>query len=328
MDMMEDFSLADELAGTRIEIGKEVFEAHLVVQEETRSALDPAGNIDEVLTRLKEIIEIERKALNPKNALFASLYLYVTAVVKATIDHQIRDTKTLNFQDNDRMADLDVIFANRYLDAYYAFKNGEPVSESWKIALGERNTDHMIPLQNILMGINAHINLDLGIATSEAVRRSKKADDMLDIKVDFNTINIILNKLTMTVEHSLADSSLLLKNLIKYGKGFESKIAGFSIEVAREAAWTFSMEHYLSKDKGKTIKGKDGKVAKYAEQLYEPNNRWVKLVIKGMKLLERKSTTQVIDQLLKDVEKATNISYNHLPEIVKVNPNDSILAID
>lgn len=105
------------------------------------------------MTRLKEIIEIERKALNPKNALFACLYLYVTAVVKATIDHQIRDTKTLNFQDNDRMAELDVIFANRYLDAYYAFKEGEPVSESWKMALCARNRDQMIPFWQSIKNI-------------------------------------------------------------------------------------------------------------------------------------------------------------------------------
>lgn len=300
-------------------------DAHVEITEDKKAT--PASNdvlmsIDEVLIQLKEIVSKERAAENPKNALFATLYLYVTAVVKATILGKIKDSGKLKFEDNKRMENLDVIFAKRYIDAYNAYKNGQPLSESWKRALGFENTDAMIPLQNILMGINAHINLDLGIATSEAVRIAGDnpafQNDMMSIKGDFNTINVILNKLTKTVEKSLAQSSILLQNVIKYGKDFESKIAGFSIEVAREAAWTFALETYVTKDLDKTIKEKDAKVANYAKELSQPSNGWIQFVVKIMKMLERKSTGDVVDLLLKDLETGSNIKYSELPDLVAV----------
>jgi hypothetical protein len=71
---------------------------------------NPAKNIDEVIARLTDIIDISRQEPG-RMGYFAALYRKVTIKVKQGV---------LNgrFEDGARMERLDVNFANRYLEAY------------------------------------------------------------------------------------------------------------------------------------------------------------------------------------------------------------------
>jgi hypothetical protein len=76
----------------------------------------PASSIDDVLQRLDAIIAqatIERDRLG----FFAVLYRTVTTAIK----HGISAGR---FEDGRRMERLDVVFANRYLAAFDAHRNG------------------------------------------------------------------------------------------------------------------------------------------------------------------------------------------------------------
>ena len=77
-----------------------------------------ATTIDEVIERLGAIIE-ESVRTESRLGYFASLYNRVTITVRDGV-------KTGRFEDNARMERLDVLFANRYLDAYDAYRRGEP----------------------------------------------------------------------------------------------------------------------------------------------------------------------------------------------------------
>ena len=79
--------------------------------------------IDEVLEALDGIIK-QAEENNDTAGYFAALYRKVTARVKQGIASN-------EFEDGARMEQLDVIFANRYIDAYVAWKNDEPVTASW-----------------------------------------------------------------------------------------------------------------------------------------------------------------------------------------------------
>jgi len=72
-----------------------------------------------------------------------------------------------HFDDGPRMEQLDVAFAKRYLDACRIYRENKAVQESWKRAFMLSDQYWPIVLQHLLMGINAHINLDLGIAATE-----------------------------------------------------------------------------------------------------------------------------------------------------------------
>ena len=138
---------------------------------------------------------------------FAALYRTVTYVVKERCDEGF-------FEDNDRMRRLDVIFANRYFAAYDAYykQNDEP-SKSWQVAFDHTKLKQLIILQHLLMGMNAHINLDLGIAAAEVADEWGALDDSL--LGDFNRLNNILAGLIDRVQEEIGNVSPLLKFLDK-----------------------------------------------------------------------------------------------------------------
>src|SRR3954468_6636993 len=85
-----------------------------------------AGTIDEIITRLDDIIAHTR---NEKSRLgfFAVLYRNVTLKVREGIKANL-------FEDGPRMERLDVIFASRYLDAYESFRQGRRPSKCWLVS--------------------------------------------------------------------------------------------------------------------------------------------------------------------------------------------------
>jgi len=55
--------------------------------------------------------------------------------------------------------------------------------------------------QHLLLGMNAHINLDLGVAAA----RVCPADQLPNLKNDFDRINLILSDLIGAVQEELAE---------------------------------------------------------------------------------------------------------------------------
>src|SRR5882762_1405787 len=118
-----------------------------------------ATTIDGVLQELIGIID-ESQRTGDRGGYFAALYYKVTAKVK---DGMARG----ELADGARMEQLDVLFGGRYLAALTAWKAGGEPSASWKMAFEASRRGSVLVLQQLLLGISAHINLDLGIAASE-----------------------------------------------------------------------------------------------------------------------------------------------------------------
>lgn len=184
--------------------------------------------IDDVILVLDNIIaecELNESPLG----YFAVLYQKVTIEVKAGIAAGF-------FDDGPRMEQLDVVFARCYLDAYFNFQQGKPVSQSWQKAFAIAEEYWPIALQHLLMGMNAHINLDLGIATAEVSR----GENMADMEHDFNRINEILSSLLHEVEGDLSLVWPGLKFILKHTGKVDDYLVDFSIKLARDGAWKFA----------------------------------------------------------------------------------------
>ena len=134
-----------------------------------------ASNTSEVIEIINTIIS-DAKADNSRHGYFATLYKQVTLQVKQGIDEG-------RFTEPARMDRLDTVFANRYFEAYGKFKKGQ-ATRSWRVAFRHNKSQELIILQHLLLGINAHINLDLGIAVAEL-----NLDDFDSFKGDFDQIN-------------------------------------------------------------------------------------------------------------------------------------------
>ena len=113
------------------------------------------ATIDEVIAQLEKIItwcEINNNCAG----YFAVLYYKVTCKVKEGINNK-------DFEDGVRMEHLDVAFASRYLDAFYSWIAGKQTTNSWQVAFDSVSENTSLVLQHLLLGMNPHINLDLGL---------------------------------------------------------------------------------------------------------------------------------------------------------------------
>lgn len=185
----------------------------------------PAETVDEVLDRLDGVISAARRERS-RVGYFASLYRNVTARVREAI---LRG----DFEDGGRMAVLDVAFANRYLEALHRFSAGEPTSKCWEEAFGATRRWRPIVLQHLLLGINAHINLDLGAATAAV----SSGGALAGLRRDFDAVNGILCAMLDDVQDRLTRIWPLMGLLDRVGCRTDEAVLHFSILHARDAAW-------------------------------------------------------------------------------------------
>ena len=100
-----------------------------------------------------------------------------------------------------------------------------------------RSTGHdpagSIILQSLLLGINAHINLDLGVVTGKAF----PGIELEDFHDDFNRINDILGSLIPEARDTVEQFSPLLEELTAIGGQDVALVLEFSVDAARDEAW-------------------------------------------------------------------------------------------
>ncbi len=219
-----------------------------------------ATTIDEVSAQLDEIIE-DAVQQNSRLGFFAVLYRAVTLKVKDGI-------AAGRFEDGKRMERLDVIFANRYLEAYEQYRSDATPTKSWLEAFAAAQRWRPLILQHLLLGINAHINLDLGIAAAQ----TSPGDQLPALKRDFDEINNILGELLDLVQQKIGSLSPILGLLDKVGGRSDEAIFSFSMEIARDGAWRFA-EKFAAlnpEEYSKEIAERDEKIVRLARRIINP----------------------------------------------------------
>lgn len=184
-----------------------------------------ARTIDDVIEQLGAIVA-DTTARDDPLGLFAAVYRAVTVEVRDGIASGL-------FDDGPRMATFDTKFANAYLTAYDQYRNGERLSRSWRLAFDEARAGELLIVQSVLMGINAHINLDLPV-TAGSMFRGAALEDFTD---DFDRINTILAAMLPRMRATIEDFSPRLAALTAFGGDDVSDALQFSVETAREDAW-------------------------------------------------------------------------------------------
>jgi hypothetical protein len=184
-----------------------------------------ANDIDDVLRILDGIIADCRARRDPLGY-FPALYRQVTRQVKRGIAEGF-------FDDGPRMSRFDALFANRYFMAYEAFRAGRKPTKSWQVAFGATCSGELIILQDLLVGINAHVNLDLGVVAGEAFQGAA----LESFRGDFDKINLILGSLIPPVEQVVSRFSPLIHILDELGGKDEVEVLDFSLDAARDEAW-------------------------------------------------------------------------------------------
>lgn len=181
--------------------------------------------IDEIITQLDEVIERCIRA-HSKLGFFSVLYRDVTVEVRRSIIAG-------RFEDGPRMERFDVLFANRYLDAIDRYWRGEKPTHSWLMAFQAAEKRPPIILQHLLLGMNAHINLDLAIAAVQTA----PGDALPGLKRDFYEITVLLDEMIDTVQERIDQVSPWFRMIDRVGGRTDERICAFAIGEARNLSW-------------------------------------------------------------------------------------------
>ena len=114
----------------------------------------------QVLVRMSDLL-VTWEAAKDKRVIFLGCYKMMTQNVQAAI-------QTDKFEDTAWVAALMENFADYYFKAVETFeKRPANTPDVWRIAFQAAQNPHIHVLQNLVLGVNAHINYDLVFALSD-----------------------------------------------------------------------------------------------------------------------------------------------------------------
>ena len=256
------------------------------MDQNKKTTILPAKTIDEVLLQLDDIIN---QVVADNNFLVAFAYVYLETTKK--VKNAIEDGR---FEDPERMEKMDVTFANLYIKAFNDFQISNKISQTWKFSFDAKN-EKLSLIQHILLGMNAHINMDLAIAAASVAN----GKGIIDLKGDFMVINEILAELTDIMQKGLGKVSILMKLLDFFGFRSDEKIINFSIKKARDYAWLNAMELALMEDNARKsrIEEIDLKVLELSKMIKKPPGKLLGFVLKFISLFETKDSNKIIEKM-------------------------------
>lgn len=248
-----------------------------------------AETIDEVIAALDEVLSYALRE-NSAAGYFPALYRRVTQSVKDAIQRG-------EFENNERMERLDVVFANRYLDAFHRYSSQSETTLSWQVAFQQSENRSLTTLQHLMLGMNAHISLDLGIAAASVADPANP----LSLKADFHAINRILASLIDDTQTRLTRIFGPLGLTDKLLGSIDESLSLFSIGYARDKAWTQTLElMFANRDiHPQLIADRDQSVSKFANCLIRPSRLWIRLILFFVRTLERGNVADRI-RILRD----------------------------
>ena len=250
-----------------------------------------AATIDDVLRRLTTIVDAAKQRKS-RIGYFTAVYLRITEAVKEGINKGA-------FKDAGWVEHLDVEFANRYFAALGRYEsgaqpNGDP-QRSWTAAFAATFLWRPIVLQHVLLGINAHINFDLGIATAQVAGADLQAHHE-----DFVQVNEFAASEVAQLQSRLARVSPLLGTFdLVNGSKEDRTLVNFGIDRARDQAWEVAeLLTYLPQDhRDAELQVLDRNTANLARLILDPPGVLSKLALRSVRATEVFPVAAVIRRL-------------------------------
>ncbi|BDB24234.1 hypothetical protein Tamer19_04380 [Cupriavidus sp. TA19] len=254
--------------------------------------LDPLPPPDgaAVLARFDAVLAWSRQHAS-RLGYFAALYRGVTLRARSALAAGA-------FEQPQAAERLVVLFATRYFEALAAHLGGAPVTRSWQVAFDAAGRWRPTVSQHLLLGINAHINLDLGIAAARTL-----ADYPLP-RADFERVNDLLLLMVDEVQDRLAAVWPLLRLADNVAGRLDETLIGAALVQTRAAAWDFGQAlHASGGGESGLIERQDRHVAAIGQHIAAPALP-LSLALAGVRMGELRVVAGIIDLLDQEVARA------------------------
>ena len=239
--------------------------------------------LTDVLDDLDDVIVNARDAHSPMG-IFPAMYRCVTAEINEAV-------RAGFFDDNTRLERLAVIFADRYLDALQLWESGERPTSAWQVAFAAAEDGRRRTIaQHLFAGMNAHINLDLGIAAADV-----PGGQLDDMHADFLRVNDILFARLDGLQETLGLVSRRMALVDRVGLFLDERIMRMVIGNARDSAWELAVDLSTRPgDTGDIIAARDRETADLGATILG-GNRVVRYVSRFVCRSEPRDATVAID---------------------------------
>jgi hypothetical protein len=192
------------------------------------SISSPYGTLEEALAALTAV-EQTLRARQDRRAIFTTAYLVITGAIQ-------RQIQAGWFSDNQWVDQYAIRFANLYREALLAYESGNlgAVPKAWRLSFDTSLHNRGLLIQDLVLGINAHINHDLALALVDVGIDPDRGQRYHD----HTRVNEILQAATDRLQDQVCDLYAPILRLLDLAGGrLDEELASFSVGKARESAW-------------------------------------------------------------------------------------------
>jgi hypothetical protein len=189
---------------------------------------EPYTDVDEAKRGLREL-RSAFEARDDRRAVFLAVYSRMTSGVAQGI-------RADDFDDPDWVAEYLVSFANLYREAVHDFETGAlaTLPDPWQVAFETAETGDSLVLQDVLLGVNAHINYDLALAVDDAGIRPDPERKYADHSRVTDVIADIIDEAQEVISGYDAEGLAVLDESL--GR-LDERLTVLTIDECRDSAW-------------------------------------------------------------------------------------------
>ena len=184
------------------------------------------ATLDDVIGALTAL-EAQHTARRDRRAVFVTVYTLMSQEMKRRIERGA-------FRDNEWVRSYTIAFANLYLRGARRFRQRSCRAQGMDDRLRDARGGDALVTQDLLLGINAHINHDLALALDEVSIEPDRAARL----AHHSTVNEVLQALTDEVGRRVSDLYARgLAGVDACAGTLDEAVSNFSMAVARAGAW-------------------------------------------------------------------------------------------
>lgn len=191
------------------------------------------SNLFEADQELSKIIDWSI-AENNRFGLFATLHRRIA-------NRLIEVSKLDTFSRPDLVEDLGVVFTNKYLRSFSNYLANKPHSKTWQLAFDYNKKTYPIILEHLMLGMNAQMNLDLGLSAAEVA----PGTSLLELRDDFRRVTNILSKVVDEIQQEIVAKWKPLTWLETMSGQRKDYFADLSMSLSRDNAWNTAVKFAL-----------------------------------------------------------------------------------